>query len=68
MQHQASERPGAQDRVREEGVSLKAASDLDGSFGILESLPSQAAGILWPDLEPVAGVHAVARGYGGYAA
>lgn len=49
-------------------MSLKAASDLDGSFGILESLPSQAAGILWPDLEPVAGVHAVARGYGGYAA
>jgi hypothetical protein len=29
---------------------------------------AQAAGILWPDLEPAAGVHAVARGYGGYAA
>lgn len=29
---------------------------------------AQAASILWPDLEPAAGVHAVARGYGGYAA
>ncbi|RUY86000.1 DUF982 domain-containing protein, partial [Mesorhizobium sp. M7A.F.Ca.CA.003.01.2.1] len=29
---------------------------------------AQASCILWPDLEPVAGVHAVARGYGGYAA
>ncbi|UVK47351.1 DUF982 domain-containing protein [Mesorhizobium sp. AR07] len=29
---------------------------------------AQAAGILWPDLEPSVGVHAVARGYGGYAA
>ena len=29
---------------------------------------AQAAGILWPDIEPVVGARAVARGYGGYAA
>jgi hypothetical protein len=29
---------------------------------------AQATGILWPDFEPALGGHAVARGYGGYAA
>ena len=29
---------------------------------------AEAAGILWPDVEPVVATHAVARGYGGFAA
>ncbi len=29
---------------------------------------ARAAGIMWPDIDPVAGARAVARGYGGYAA